>query len=309
LVKFGLVDRTLGLEIEDPLLPLVQTSWLPRNTSAGNGARDGVIRVVRGSTRAVTSGLPTLKLGSASLWMSDTGDAAWLAGEEGCSGTLDLRALRADLVTPGTPDARAGIDLYPMLTISAALLLGRSGRALVHAAAVVPPEGSAWMFVGDARSGKSTTTANLITRGWNYLSDDQVVLSREPDGAVRVNGLLRHFHMDEGWGTGSPVQRRRTVDAATVGSGRPVEAAPLGALWFPHVSAREPTLGSPVAAADAMAALVRQSPWLLADRVAAPRLLDLLTTATAYPRYELRLGLDTFGDGELLENIMVRGNR
>src|SRR5438552_10438251 len=150
------------------------------------------------------------------------------------------------------------------------------GRALVHAARIVLPDGSARMLIGDARSGKSTTTANLITRGWNYLSDDQVVLSRAPGGAILVTGLLRAFHIDEGWGGVGPVQRRRAVDAATVGTGRRLGNAPLGGLLFPRISPSEKTSRSPISPADAMASLVRQSPWLLADRVVAPRVLELL---------------------------------
>ena len=69
----------------------------------------------------------------------------------------------------------AATDLYSMLTISAALLCAGLGRALLHAAAVVAPDGTAWLLVGDARSGKSTTCANLARGcgggGWGYLSD------------------------------------------------------------------------------------------------------------------------------------------
>jgi hypothetical protein len=187
-----------------------------------------------------------------------------------------------------------------MLTISAALLLGRSGRALVHAAAVVSPKGEVWLLTGDARSGKSTTSANLISRGWNYLSDDQVIL-RGVDKGILVEGLPRPFHLDEGWGGGSPQQVRRTVDPMTLGPGRLIEAAPLGGLFFPRVNADRPTDAEDISPAHAMAALVRQSPWLLADRSAAPQVVGVLRTACGGRRYGLSLGLDTFGNANLLE--------
>ncbi|HET6232977.1 MAG TPA: hypothetical protein VFE05_23065, partial [Longimicrobiaceae bacterium] len=49
-------------------------------------------------------------------------------------------------------------------------------------------------------------------------------------------------------------------------------------------------------AADALAALIRQSPWLLADRAAAPAVLALLQSAAGHPAFALRVGLDAYRD-------------
>ena len=57
----------------------------------------------------------------------------------------------------------------------------------------------------------------------------QVVLRREGDG-VMAEGLLRPFHLDEGWGGNDPVKRRKTVDSTSIGPGRQVESATLGRL-------------------------------------------------------------------------------
>ncbi|MBI4503731.1 MAG: hypothetical protein HY700_21540 [Gemmatimonadetes bacterium] len=310
MAKYQLIAGALALEVDETMVPLVESSWLPRNAVAGAGETPAVIRLGRRRSGSnLPSSSPTLTLGSARLWISDAADAGTLTGTEGCSGTIDFTQLRADLATPEDPAGRAGIDLYPMLTISAAMLLGRLGRALIHAAAVIAPDGAARMLIGDARSGKSTTAANLIARGWNYLSDDQVILSRGASEELMVEGLLRPFHLDEGWGRNGPLRRRRAVDAGTLGAGRPVARAPLGALLFPRVSAGETTLLGPVSSADAMAGLIRQSPWLLADRVAAAGVMELLQLATRLPKFALRLGLDTFGNAELLEGILVSGER
>jgi hypothetical protein len=51
---------------------------------------------------------------------------------------------------------------------------------------------------------------------------------------------------------------------------------------------------------DAFARLLRQSPWLLEDHGAAPRVLDLLSGAASLPCFRLRLGRDTYADPELL---------
>jgi hypothetical protein len=204
------------------------------------------------------------------------------------------------VVTTGREPGEAS-DIYSMLTISAALLLGRRGRALTHAAAVVSPSGEAWLLAGDARSGKSTTAANFLNQGWRYLSDDQVVLRAEQT-AIVVDGLPRPFHLDRGWGSQSPAAIRSSVDSTTRWPGQLMKSAPLGGLFLPRVVPDKPTTFTLAPQGDGITGLIRQSPWLLADPVAAPALLALLQRVAAESCYDLSLGLDTFGNSELLES-------
>ncbi len=192
-----------------------------------------------------------------------------------------------------------------MLTIASALLLGRLDRALVHSAAVVAPDGGAWLLLGDARAGKTTTTVNLISTGWGYLSDDQVVLRRDGRDGVWAEGWLRPFHLDTGWHTGRPTRVRRPVDARALAADARCRNARLSGLLFPRVDPDRPTALVPMTPADALSRLVRQTPWLLADRATAPRLLELLTRAGRRPAFLLRLGLDTFRDPELLRDRLA----
>jgi hypothetical protein len=309
-VRTPVAGGALSVEAPSDILPLLRRSWLPPNGSSPSETR-AVIRISRGaSPPRPPQTAPTLRLGTAHLWMQDRA-AAVLSGTGGCWGTVDLETLRAELVMPLGADANAGSDAYSMLTISAALLLGRTGRILMHSGAVVSPGRTAWLLTGDSHSGKSTTTVNLISHGWDYLSDDQVILSGAPgNDEVTVDGWLRPFHLDEGWARGTPALRRATVDSTSLGlPGRPVGRASLGFLLFPTVVAQEPTSISPVPAVDAIAGLVRQSPWLLADPVAAPAVLELLKTIAMKPAYRLSLGLDTFKHGDRLAGILLQGTR
>jgi hypothetical protein len=214
----------------------------------------------------------------------------------GVGGTIDLAAREARL-TVASDEPAATADLYSMLTVSAALLLGRLERTPVHAAAVLAPSGVALLLAGDARAGKSTTSINLITAGWDYLSDDQVVLSRAAgEDALLVEGWPRVFHLDEGWERGTPTGRRGPVDAATLGPGRWRRTARLGGLLFPTVRPDEPTHLVPVSAAEAFAGLVRQTPWLMVDRGSSGALLPLLSDAARRPAFRLVLGLDSYRD-------------
>jgi hypothetical protein len=207
----------------------------------------------------------TLALDRVAAWVDDVrGDVLLRGVLPSSGGVLDLVAGRGRLRLDPARGPDAAADLYSLITVSAALLLVVLGRALVHAAAVVAPDGGAWLLVGDARSGKSTTCATLASAGWGYLSDDQVVLSSREDGLAV-----------EGW-----LGERR-------------EARLAGAI-FPTVSADEPTRLTPVSAGDALARLVRRTPWLLVYRPTRPDVLALLTRVVAGGAFSLRLGRDTY---------------
>jgi hypothetical protein len=75
-------------------------------------------------------------------------------------------------------------------------------------------------------------------------------------------------------------------------------------MLFPRVEADAPTMLQPAEAGGALSGLLRQSPWLLADRGCAPRVLELLRDAALLPAHALRLGLDTYTDPARLARIV-----
>lgn len=302
IVRSLLHDGRLQVEVHPRLLSAVDR-WLPLvppDTPADpSGA---VIRVLSAEDApAARPAVPrTLRLGEVDAWID--GGEARLFGTARVHGLVRLARGDAELRAPlegDDPDAVAW-DLYSALTLSCAMLLGRMERALVHAAAAAPPGASAWLLVGDARAGKTTTCANLVRAGWSYLSDDHVVLFRDPEGRIAVEGLPRPFHLDEGWETGRVARRRGAADPRERWPGAWRRTAPLGGLLFPSVEPDAPTSLDAFAAPDALAALLRQSPWLLADPACAPAVLALLRQAALLPAHALRLGLDTYAAPERL---------
>jgi hypothetical protein len=299
------------MEAEPGLLPLL-TRWLPLlpyPEDAVPNPDGAVVRVSSGASPfppPATRGDPALRLGTVDAWVDAAAGRAALRGAAGCAGEADLAALSAELRAPEGPDdaGAAAWDLYSMSTLVCALLLGRMGRALAHAAAVVPPGGGAWLLVGDTHAGKTTTVVNLIGAGWSFVTDDHGVLSRGASGALAVEGWPRPFHLDEGWESGAPVGRRGAVDPLARWPGQWLRSAPLSGLLFPRVEAGLATELSPLAASAALAGLLRQSPWLLADRGAAPAVLDLLRAVCELPAFSLRLGLDTYRDAERLVEVL-----
>jgi len=294
-------DGAVRLSLERSLYPVAER-WIPQRLGEACDAPARAMISVRAASVALRhpTDAPTLTLGRVAAWVDQERAAVVLRGAALSSGgVLSLGAGRGRLqVDPARPP-EAAADLYSMLTVSAALLLASQGRALVHAAAVVAPEaGEAWLLAGDARSGKSTTCATLASAGWGYLSDDQVVLTGREDG-VEVEGWLRPFHLDGVSG------ERREVAAAELGLGGGWRrTARLAGAIFPVVSAAEPSLLTPVSAADALARLVRQTPWLLAYRRTAPAVLALLTRAVRGGAFSLRLGSDTYRNPAILTPLI-----
>jgi hypothetical protein len=66
-----------------------------------------------------------------------------------------------------------------------------------------------------------------------------------------------------------------------------------------------PTALEPIAPSDALAALLRQSPWLLADAGAAAAVLSLLRQAALLPARSLRLGRDSYADPAVLAAVLL----
>lgn len=300
-------DGSLILSIDETLRD-VAAQWMPKiaHEHAAAHARGDSIRVGRDILeRPDLSGAPILALGRVRAWLSESRDSMWLENSGSTIvSSVDL-AGRVANVSVGHVDASAMNDMTSILTIVAALLLVRDGRTPVHAGGIIDPvTGNAWLLVGDSHSGKSTTTANLIRAGWSYLSDDYVVIFRRKSG-VTVEGWPDDFHLDAGWKSGRPAGVRETVGESSFAEGRRIASAPLGGMLFPRVESSSATRLDAVSPAVALERLIRQSPWLVADESSAGKVFELLTRAASLPSADLRLGLDTFANPELLSQLVA----
>jgi hypothetical protein len=70
------------------------------------------------------------------------------------------------------------------------------------------------------------------------------------------------------------------------------------------VEADLPTSVVVTSPATALERLIRQSPWLVADKRSAAKVFELLTRCSSKPCADIRLGLDTFADPPLLARIV-----
>ncbi len=284
-------DGALTLGAERALVD----GWLPAGAVEGARGRAHLLVESRPLGVIPPRAPSTLSLLDVGAWID--GDGVILRSADGrFDGVLELGGPGGTLgVTPGG-------HAEPLFTIAMALLLGRLGRALVHAAGVVAPDGRVWLLVGDTHAGKSTTTATLVRAGWEWLADDQVIV-REERGELRVEGWARTPNLDAGYGAGELTGRRAPgaiVRAAVRGE------FPFGGVLLPRVEGEVPTNFRPASASDTFTALVRQSPWLLADAVASAPVHRLLTAAASRPAVELTLGRDSYGKPEVLGAVLER---
>jgi len=295
-------DGALGITVEAGAAGF-SARWLPQGLAELTTPPRATIAVRTGAVPERPATLPTLTVGPVAGWMSDRylilrGSAA--------GGDVDLTSGQAVLrAAPDAGDTGEG-DVYGMLTIAAGVLLAGLGRALIHGAAVMPPGDGAWVLIGDSGSGKSTTCATLCRAGWSYLSDDQVILSTAERG-VTAEGWVRPFHVDRDWERGERSGTRVTRDAGALFPGQRRVTAPLAGLLLPRVAEKHSTALAPADPAEALAELIRQSPWVLLDRGAAPVVLDLLAAAASRcrPPHRLTLGADSYGSPERMKRVLV----
>ncbi|HEX8451224.1 MAG TPA: hypothetical protein VF647_03950 [Longimicrobium sp.] len=287
-------DGVLGLRVA-PALEGAAGDWVYPLPPAGPNPVRALIELVEGRAPPRPSGTASVRGPGMEGWIE--GARLVLIGDGGeVGGMVELDALRARVeVAAGAQDSFEGrLRVREALSISAALLLARQHRALLHGAAVVAPGGGAWVLVGDTHSGKTTTCANLVRAGHGYLADDQVVVHADGAGTLVATGLPRRFTLDDGFARGESLGVRSPVDPDELfGPGSRRASAPLAGVLFPRVEAHEPTRTERTTAADALTRLLRNSPWLAADPVSARPLLALLARIARLPAHDVRLGRDT----------------
>lgn len=165
--------------------------------------------------------------------------------------------------------------------VGAMLNLRTRARYHLHASGVVAADDRAWLLTGESGCGKSTLAYALARKGWPVLGDDGVVLERNQQHAIahgwreplRVSIELRacfpELHQREAFVNWRDLRHRVDVEATFV---RRAEIG--GIIVLERGSADEL---SPLAPTAALAALVRQSTFLLVTDDHAPAHLAMLT--------------------------------
>ena len=234
--------------------------------------------------------------------------------------------IAGSIVAIGLPD-RADVEVWvddplplesPALTrlvtyaLSAALRQRR--RFELHSGAVIEPEsGTGVLIAGPSGSGKSTMAVHLAAAGWPFLTDDVLLLGVEGNDApgtttdgVTAWPLRRRFAITpETYAASRFLQARAALEDLEVQEGkRPFTPHAMfaggfrdrcrpGVLLFPELTGEARTAVARLAAGEAMARLIRMSPWSCYDRATAPQHLAALAALTKQAvAYTVRAGRD-----------------
>ena len=227
---------------------------------------------------------------------------------------------RVEVLFGSTAHARHPVAMVNAFAYGLQAALRRAGVFDVHAAGVVEPAtGAGALFIGSSGSGKTTLTINLTAHGWQYLTDDMIVL-RETVAGLTAEGLRRLFAVTELSLAGPTLQPLKNALGDTVASDRtkrklwPETVFPERratschprVLFFPRVTGETQTTIAKMSSRAAMERLVRFCPWASYDTVAAPEYLRVLARlANQCQSYDLHAGCDLLGEPARVANLLA----
>lgn len=169
--------------------------------------------------------------------------------------------------------------------------LRRRGLFDIHSAGVVEAEtGKGVLIVGPSGSGKSTLTLQLVTSGWSYLSDDELLLSLV-DGVVEARGFRSFFAVSE---TGA--QFKHCFEPEIVLRSKRTTQAIVGAVVFSSLNGESRSELVRLTQAETMTRLIRACPWATYDKSIAGANLELLSALARQAN-----GFDLSAGHDLLE--------
>lgn len=187
----------------------------------------------------------------------------------------------------------------------------RCGLYELHAAGAVEPEtGAGLLFVGPSGSGKSTNATQLAAAGWQYLSDDTLLLC-DAGARVEARALRRVFAVTKPTTATRALAGREEFLSApahfdphklrfepeSVFPGGFRESCAPRIVFFPTLTREPESFTRKLSQSEAMARLIRMCPWAGYDKPSARAHLGLLARlARQAEAHELCAGADLFGD-------------
>ena len=200
----------------------------------------------------------------------------------------------------------------------------RCGLYQLHGAGVVDPEsGGSALLIGSSGSGKSTLTLQLAVSGWQYLTDDTLLIS-EKNGTVEARGLKKKFgaaetslrsynlpRLEEALGSFDSLQpwKRRFRPNVLFPDQLARECVPT-AIFFCRVKKDLQDTRSHIrriSQMDAMTRLVRTSPWATYDSLVSRDYLGVLALLSRQAKsYELHAGFDIYNQPEMTASLLTQ---
>jgi hypothetical protein len=185
-------------------------------------------------------------------------------------------------------------------------LLRPLGFFSAHAAGVVSGHGDGLLIIGRSGSGKSTLALGLLRQGWSVLSDDAVLLRRQPDGVAAL-ACRKHLYVHAEAATryadlplGEEVPDgaggwKRCIDIETAFPAQQVAGCRPRVLLFSHIVPQPQSVLRPMDGPTALGQLLTHSgPQLFDRRTMRPHLEVLQGLVQQTTAYALQAGRDLY---------------
>jgi len=223
---------------------------------------------------------------------------------------LDVLRRRVTPVrVPFVADATIPYEFLSYLRLVLLFLLRRLGWFELHGGACVH-SGKGYVFTGPPGSGKTSAVLSLIEAGWDYVSDDALLVRQVPQPGATAAICLRAgrivFSVTSATLDRFPALRphaerrwQRTekwvVNPAALWPQQHVLSVQPAFLFFCQLWEAEETRVLPLAATDALSHLMANSPWLALDReTAAAHLATYRKLAESCYSFALLAGRDVW---------------
>jgi hypothetical protein len=238
---------------------------------------------------------------------------------QGTASYIDIQGSRILIGAPGLADVEIWIDgisetrsptLTRLISYAFSSALRHCGLFELHSAAAVEPEsGRGVLVIGASGSGKSTLAVQLSAAGWSYLSDDVLLLSRS-SAAVEAWSVRRCFavtaetvaassllHSRALFSTDSFNECKQRFSPQDVFVSTFRESCTPRTLLFSEVTGADHSSASRLSSGEAMARLIRMSPWSCYDtNTASPHLAVLSRLVKQTESFALFAGKDLLDD-------------
>lgn len=226
---------------------------------------------------------------------------------------------RTDVWLSDTTQAKHPLALNNVILYAVQSALRRAGLYQFHAACVLPPAQTIGVLVvGDSGCGKSTLTATLVSNGWRFSTDDNLLLS-DTDSGITSWALRRYFTFHEStlkacklnefdFAVGGRVDSNKLrFDARRAFPESFVESCRPGVILFPEISNGSRSQITPMEQSNALARLIEQCPWATCDAAAAPKHLKALSDLIKQTKsYSLSAARDIFEEPSSISDLLNR---
>jgi len=214
---------------------------------------------------------------------------------------------RTDVWLSDSTQAKHPLALNNVILYAVQSALRRAGLYQFHAACVLPPSQSIGvLIVGDSGCGKSTLTTTLVSKGWRFSTDDNLLLSDTESGIIAW-ALRRYFTFHEStlkacnlrefdFAVGGRVDSNKLrFDARRAFPESFQERCRPAVILFPEISNESKSRITLMEQSNALARLIEQCPWATCDTAAAPNHLKALSDLIKQTKsYSLSAARDIF---------------